>query len=251
MISLLVFLIAQPASTLSLEPPAAYKGAKPGKVTLLGRVLLDKLPAPKKFAVTKNADKCGREKSDSSVVYSSDKGLKNVVVWIDGVRTGKDLPKDNVVLKNITCTYEPRVSVAVQNSTLELRNYDGTQMNATAYLRPGALGFGISRVDTSTPALFSAALPVKGLTHKRKLSDLGLLDLRSDPSQPWVQAFVWVFDHPYATVSDDSGYFSIEKLPVGVAGVTVHAWHEVFGHKQLPITLADNGDQPLRVDFQF
>jgi hypothetical protein len=250
MMSLLaVFLIAQPASTISIDPPVAYKGGKPGAGSVLGRVLLDKLPPPKKFAVTKNADKCGREKSDASVVYSSDKGLKNVVVWVDGVRTGKDLPKENVVLKNITCTYEPRVSVAVQNSTLELRNYDGTQMNATAYLRPGALGFGLVRTDVAAPALFSAALPVKGLTHKRKLSEVGLLDLRSDPSQPWVQAFVWVFDHPYATVSDDGGYFSIEKLPAGP--VTVHAWHEVYGHKQMAMTLTGSGDQPLRVDFSF
>ncbi|MCC6810814.1 MAG: hypothetical protein IT381_25520 [Deltaproteobacteria bacterium] len=242
---------AQPASTLTLAPPAAYKGGKPGAASLIGRVRLNRLPPPKKFQVTKNADKCGREKSDASVIYSSDKGLKNVAIWIDGVRVGKDVPKDNVILKNITCMYEPRVTVTAQGTTLELRNYDGTQMNATAYLRPGTLGFGLPmRVDAATPALFSAALPVKGLIHKRKLSELGLLDLRADPQQPWVQAFVWVLDHPYGSVSDDGGYFAIEKLPAGP--VTVHAWHEVYGHKSQTVEIpADPLAQSVRVDFEY
>lgn len=244
MIALLLLLAAaDPASApislapVSLAPPAPYKGGHPGKASIIGRVVLQRLPQPKKFQVTKYADKCGREKADPAIVFSNDKGLKNVVVWIEGVREGKDAPKDTVALKNITCMYEPRVSVAVQGATLELKNYDGTQMNATAFLRP-----------LTTP-LFSAALPVKGLTHRRKLTELGMIDLRADSAQPWVAAFVWVFDHPYATVSDDGGYFSIEKLPAG--RVTVHAWHEVYGEKSQVISLGELGsDQPARVDFE-
>src|SRR5262249_17541430 len=85
------------------QPP--YQGGHPGDGSVIGRVVLRTLPPPKKFQVTKNADKCGREKSDASVMYSRDNGLRNVVVWIDDIRVGKDAPKDNVVLKNITCTY--------------------------------------------------------------------------------------------------------------------------------------------------
>ena len=219
---------------------AEYEGGKPGTGTILGRVLLDKLPAPKKYAVTKNADKCGREKADQAVIYSSDKGLKNVVVWIDNVRVGKDPIHDTVVLKNITCVYEPRVSVAGVGATLELRNYDGLQMSAAGFLRPPVFGF----TGAAGTPLFNVALPVKGLTAKRKMDKPGLIDIRTDSGQPWMQAWVWVFDQPYAAVSDEGGYFSLDKVPPGE--VILNVWHETLGYKSEKLVVP--ATDPARVE---
>src|SRR4051812_37861166 len=104
----LLFVAGEPGSQ-----PVPYQGGKPGNGELIGRVWLGKLPAPKKFSVKKNADKCGREKSDLSVIYSGDGGLANVVISVEGIALGKDLPKDALTLRNITCTYEPRIATAV------------------------------------------------------------------------------------------------------------------------------------------
>ena len=205
---------------------------------LIGRVVLGKLPAPKKFSVKKNADKCGREKSDLSVVYSGDGGLANVVIWVEGIKAGKDLTKDGLTLRNITCTYEPRVATAAAGSTLEIKNFDGIQM----------IAFGLLQ-GVKTP-WFQTTLPVKGLGYKRKLDAPGLLNVHSDPDQPWATAWVYVFSHPYATVTDESGYFTLDKLPDGE--YTLHAWHETFGEKQQPLSIkADPTGNRARADLRF
>lgn len=224
MLSLLLSALVSTAVLPEATAPAPYVGGKPGAVSAVGRVLLTRpLPPPRKFAVAKYADKCGREKSDLSVVYSADRGLANVVVWIDGVREGKDFAKDAlkapVVLKAITCNFDPRVSSAPLGATLEVRNYDGFQWNASAFFRD----------QPTTAALtpwFSVSLPLKGLSLKRKLDTLGVVEVRGE-AQPWAKAWVMVHDSPYVAVSDEAGYFAFDKVPAGT--YTVSAWHEVFG----------------------
>ena len=42
---------------------------------------------------------------------------------------------------------------------------------------------------------------------------------------PWMDAYVWVFDHPYAAVTDKDGNYEIKDVPVG-SKVRVVGWHE-------------------------
>lgn len=46
-------------------------------------------------------------------------------------------------------------------------------------------------------------------------------------SHPWQHAYVYIFDHPYAAVSDEKGEFAIKDVPPGI--YTVEAWHEAMG----------------------
>ena len=41
-------------------------------------------------------------------------------------------------------------------------------------------------------------------------------------------AHVWVFDHPYAAVTNDDGVFVMPRVPAGT-DVRVMAWHEGVG----------------------
>jgi len=41
----------------------------------------------------------------------------------------------------------------------------------------------------------------------------------------WMNARVWVFDHPYAAVTKDDGTFEIKNLPTGV-DLELYLWHE-------------------------
>jgi hypothetical protein len=44
----------------------------------------------------------------------------------------------------------------------------------------------------------------------------------------WMQAYVWVFDHPYCAITKEDGTFTIPRVPVGM-DVQVMAWHESQG----------------------
>lgn len=42
---------------------------------------------------------------------------------------------------------------------------------------------------------------------------------------PWMNAWVWALDHPFAAITDKDGNYEIKNVPAGVA-VRVVAWHE-------------------------
>lgn len=44
---------------------------------------------------------------------------------------------------------------------------------------------------------------------------------------PWMDAKMFVFDHPYFAVTDDNGRFTIDKAPAGPCRLVV--WHEDGG----------------------
>jgi uncharacterized protein (DUF2141 family) len=51
----------------------------------------------------------------------------------------------------------------------------------------------------------------------------------------WMKAYVSVFDHPYFSVTDDSGYYQIDNIPPG--DYEVIAWQEKFKDKTLNATV--------------
>jgi hypothetical protein len=50
-----------------------------------------------------------------------------------------------------------------------------------------------------------------------------------DAIHPWMKGYAWVFDHPYAAVTDRTGRYEIRKVPAGVA-LRLVAWHEEVGY---------------------
>jgi hypothetical protein len=237
------------ASSSPSSAPALYRGGAPGAATVSGRIALNQAVPPHKFAVTKDGDKCGREKSDEAYVYSTDLGLKNVVVWLEGVSQGKNLPHPNVSLENVTCVYVPHVLAATVGSTLEIRNLDGVQHNTHGYLVSetfGFLGGGLPQLE-ALPSMFNVSLPVKGLVVKRKLDRAGIVDVRNDAGHPWMRAWIAVFDQPYFAVSDEHGEYSIDEVPQG--NYVLHAWHETAGEHSTPVNVPAIGS--VTGNFQF
>ena len=47
-------------------------------------------------------------------------------------------------------------------------------------------------------------------------------------SHVWMQAYVWVFDHPYYAITKADGTFAIPRVPADTE-VQVMAWHESQG----------------------
>ncbi|HEX9112813.1 MAG TPA: carboxypeptidase-like regulatory domain-containing protein, partial [Nitrospirota bacterium] len=44
---------------------------------------------------------------------------------------------------------------------------------------------------------------------------------------PWQRAYVYIFDHPYATITDEEGKFVLKDVPPGTYAIRV--WHEALG----------------------
>ena len=66
---------------------------------------------------------------------------------------------------------------------------------------------------------------------------------------PWMKAYVWALDTPYAAVTDKDGKFEIKNVPTGVE-VSVVGWHEgakyFYGGKDgTPLTLKDGETKKL------
>ena len=64
---------------------------------------------------------------------------------------------------------------------------------------------------------------------------------------PWMEAYLFVMDHPYFAVTDEKGQFKIEGLPAGE--YTLAAWHEELGEQEKKITVDATGS--LDVSFSF
>ena len=45
---------------------------------------------------------------------------------------------------------------------------------------------------------------------------------------PWMNAYIWVFDHPYIALTKEDGKFKIPRIPTGIK-IQIMAWHESKG----------------------
>ncbi len=171
------------------------------------------IPVPGVLPVLKNRAVCGEQVPDESLVVSLNRGVKNVAVIVESITAGKALPRRLAVLDNKGCAFVPRVQALVVGQTLELRNSDPILHNAHAHL-------------PSYGTLFNLGLP-----HWRRirhtLQDIGRISIDCNVLHTWMRAYLIVTTHPYATISDAEGRFSLDQVPAGT--YTLRLWHERLG----------------------
>ncbi len=79
-----------------------------------------------------------------------------------------------------------------------------------------------------------------GEIHKYPTAEL-LPTLVTDEINPWLRGYWFIVDHPYATVTDAAGKFSLEKIPAGKH--TFRIWHERTGYIERTLEVEINGDE--------
>jgi hypothetical protein len=62
---------------------------------------------------------------------------------------------------------------------------------------------------------------------------------------PWMSAWVGVLDHPYFSVTSETGAYGIVNLPPGRFRITV--WHERYASVEQEVEIPSGGD--ARLDF--
>jgi plastocyanin len=219
--------------SLAAEPPSKYKeivvtngGAVNGVVKFVGAI-----PPRPKLTVDKDLSACGGgEKLSEALVVSASRGIKNVVVTLEGIAEGKKFSGKTATLDQRSCVYQPHVLVVPAGGQLTLLNSDGVMHNVHAYsLKNSPFNESIPAAKKSVKTLpFSEVVKMGCDVHK------------------WMGAWVVVVENPYYAITDESGAFKVEEIPAGK--YTLRAWHETLGKVDKEITVA--AGQTVSVDFQ-
>src|SRR2546428_7795030 len=100
-------LLSLPAAAEYAAADVTNGGTIKGKITYNG-----KLPAPKKITITKDPKICGTSRDDDTFVIGKDGGVKNVVVYLSDITSGKKMDANmKPVLDQKGCHYEPHVQI--------------------------------------------------------------------------------------------------------------------------------------------
>tara|TARA_R110002073_G_scaffold334236_2_gene523352 strand:- start:1446 stop:2210 length:765 start_codon:yes stop_codon:yes gene_type:complete len=164
------------------------------------------LPVPEVIQVDKDVEFCGQHPlvDESLLVNPQDRGIKNVVVYVDTGRGGSEVAKVPSLKRTHTltskhCRFDPHILVMQAGDTLHLTNSDPVGHNANvALFRNPVSGQlippnGVRRMKLDLPE--PAPLPVQCNIH------------------PWMKAYVVVLQHRYVGVSDEHGKLVIRDLP--------------------------------------
>jgi hypothetical protein len=203
--------------------------------TILGEAkLLDDGVRRPTIVVSKDQDYCGETLPNETYVSDVNGGLKNVVVSLEAAPSQTADPQKLNILDNDGCRYSPRIMAMQKGERLSVRNKDPKLHIPHSYL--------------GAKTAFTVSLPFRGTTLEvtQKIRQAGVLKVVCD-THAWMLAYIHVFDHPFFTVTDEQGRFSIPDVPPGV--YTLKAWHEGAGARMLDVTVPADGE--IRVDFDF
>lgn len=202
---------------------------EPGRV--VGTVELEG-PVPRDSAVHLAADaaqSCGATVVERSLVLRGTH-VANVVVWLEGLRAGKALPRSRrYTIAHSGCVLAPRSQAALVGGTLNVVNDDPIAHETTVH-----------REGTAAP-LVTMRFGFDGqvVPLDRVLAQPGVLQLACTV-HPASRAWVHVFDHPYFAMTTDDGSFVIDSVPPG--SYELVAWHERLGEMRQRITVAASGE---------
>lgn len=204
-----------------------------GIVTLIGST-----PRAKPLPVHRDGAVCGATVPDESVMVDPEsRGIANVIVSLEGVTRGKPLPENSsILIENLTCRFHHRANAAVVGSVVHIKNSDPILHNT--HIRKGSR-FG----DT----VINVAQPVGAPIIEKHLDEVGLLDVRCD-AHTFMRASLHVFEHPYFTVTDQTGRFTLTQVPAGTYRLKL--WHEVLGAQAQEVTVPPSGELSLELEME-
>jgi plastocyanin len=206
------------------HPPAYVEGAVSGGGALTGFVRGAAPAVPYNDAIiNKDQSVCGDRKPSEALVRAADGALKNAVVFIHGIASGKAIDRSATLkLDNHACGFSPHVLAIAVGQRIEISNSDPVLHNTHAYL-------------DGTQTIFNVALPVQNQRVVKTIRKPGLMRVQCDAGHSWMVSWIYAFDHPYFAVTDEKGSFGIDQVPPGTYKVT--AWQEELGTETQEVTI--------------
>lgn len=207
----------------------AKAGNAAGWGDVTGTFVLKGTPTTNTINLTKDKAFClGKQKdfADDSLVIGPDGGIRDIAVYIYVKSTGPKPPvhpdyaksaKDEVVLDNLGCRFQPKMAMLRTTQTLLLSNTDAVSHN--------------TKIDCFTNAGINPLLPPGAkLPHKDFTAPERLPATISCSIHPWMKARLIIKDHPYMAVTDKDGKFTIKNVPAGEW--TFQFYHDKTGYVQ-------------------
>lgn len=199
--------------------PASAAGTVTGQVRFEGEA-----PKPTALEATTDSAICSQQElvDESLIVHATTKGVRSVVVWIEGSKGGAKASAAPTI-DNYRCRYAPHVVIGRVGEKITIRNRDRFLHTTQA-------------TNAKGNSLFNVALPIRNQAVKKSFKARGFYPLRCDV-HPWMRGWAAILDDELAAVTDDTGKFTIAGLPAG--SHKLRLWHETLGEKTVEITVGD------------
>jgi plastocyanin len=155
---------------------------------------------------------CGDEQPSRALTVSARGGVADAVVSLVHVRGGRAFapPETPLTLERRGCRFEPHVAIAGIGHPVRFTNADPMIHNVRGFLEDRTV--------------IDLGLPTEGSTAEVTLESPGVIRLVCDAGHTWEQAWLHVFEHPYAAVTDAGGAFRLQDVPPGQ--YVLRVWHE-------------------------
>jgi hypothetical protein len=201
------------------ERAVADGGSIKGKVIFKGTVPM------KTVLPTKDKETCGGPRKDPLVIVGSNGEVKDAVVHLKEVKSGKawTKPAKAPAIDQKGCIFLPHVQV-VAPGNLDIVNSDPVLHNTHGYYGKNTA--------------FNVALPLQGGKVTRPLRRPGVVRVDCD-AHGWMEGWVYVVDNPYYAQTGADGTFTITDVPPG--SYTMVVWQEHTGAMEVPVTVTAKG----------
>ncbi|MCA9014648.1 MAG: hypothetical protein KDA77_04870 [Planctomycetaceae bacterium] len=154
------------------------------------------------------------------IVNPDNKGIQNVFIYLRKAKEIhpdlKDSKEKSVVFDQKGCTFFPHALVVRTDQKVIVKSDDPVAHNTHTFpLKNQAVNFILAPNDR------------EGKEVSNPIPEILPMQVKCD-IHPWMTAYWYVVDHPYAVISDKDGKFTIKDLPEGKNEFRI--WHEKVGY---------------------
>lgn len=204
------------------------------------------LPEPARFELHRYPDQiyCGALSDGSGyrflreVTVGPQRGLKDVIVTIQGVEKGKPFEFEETRLETNICQFVPFVSVMRDQHPLTVTNLDSVAHDLQIYEREREHIFIMFHRPALTKSGTSDLIRFTG-NRRGVIMQCGM--------HPYMQGHGVAVDNPYYAITGLEGTFDIRDLPAGT--YRIRAWHPTLGDREQEFTVAQGGSTSIEFTF--
>lgn len=212
---------------------AAAAASGSGKVAGVALFPTGDVPVMAPIEVKADVEFCGdKVHHENRIVNPANRGLKNVVVTVEGVQGGPPPELTELTMANKGCVFVPHVAAMVKGAKLRVTNEDPVLHTTHPYAG--------NRTVFNLPVSPGAELK------PRPIRRPGVIKVKCDVHD-WMIGWVVVHDTQYFAVSDTDGKFEIPDVPAGK--YTVKAWHEDLGVLETEVEIKDGATSEAKFEF--